>query len=60
METFLPCQAAGIDFVMAAEELRREEMSDNEASIELPLKKLFDDIVSFISINDFKYKQKKM
>ena len=54
METFIPNQSAGLDFIMAAEELRREDLKCSESQIAMPLQKLFDDIVSFISITDFK------
>ena len=54
METFIPNQAAGLDFIMAAEELRREDLDCTESQMALPLQKLFDDIVSFISITALK------
>ena len=53
METFIPNQAAGLDFLVAAEELRRDEVEDSTTSISMPLQKLVDEIVSFISIGDF-------
>lgn len=53
METFIPDQTAGIDCIMAYESLRKEELCGEESPIALPLQKMFDTIVSFISSTDF-------
>ena len=53
METFIPNQAAGIDCIMAYENLRLEELEKEESPLAKPLQKMFDSLVSFISVTDF-------